>query len=59
MTAATSSRKTGPTGVAGKLAQWLATWGPRQQRAADEFFPPRIDALTGRPASRPLLTPYY
>jgi hypothetical protein len=58
MTAATSSRKTDSTRVAGKLAQWLATWGSHQRRAADEFFPPRIDALTGRPATRPLHTPY-
>jgi hypothetical protein len=59
MTTAPSSRETSPSHGAGMVARWLGAWGARQRRAADELFPPRIDALTGRPASKPFPTPYY
>jgi hypothetical protein len=59
MTKANSSHAIESTRGSGKLAQWFALWGLRQRRAADELFPPRIDALTGRPASRPFHTPYH
>ena len=59
MTTAISSRESLSTRGASKFSQWLAMWSARQRWAAEELFPRPIDALTGRPLSRPFPTQYY